>query len=109
MTATDRLTMLREAVAREGSQAKVAQRLGYSSTTISQALSGTYGGSLDALLAAVEEVYGTQEIECPILGTIQFPRCVAERRREFSTANPHRVRMYRACKACRFNTDSNTH
>lgn len=105
MTSEDRLTLLREAVAREGSQSKVAKRLGYSSTAISQALSDTYGGSLDILLTMVEEVYGTRVVPCPVLGDIMFPECVATRRRQFSTANPHRVRMYRACKACRFNTD----
>lgn len=105
MTSNDRLTLLREAVEREGSQAKVAKRLGYSATAISQALSGTYGGSLDILLNMVEEVYGTRIVPCPVLGEIQFPRCVQERRRGFSTSNPHRVRMYRACKECGFNTD----
>jgi transcriptional regulator with XRE-family HTH domain len=108
MTSSDRLTLLREAVAREKSQSKVAQKLGYSATAISQALSNTYGGSLDTLLAIVEEVYGTRIVECPVLGEIQFPECVATRRREFSTANPHRVRMYRACKACVLNTDLTT-
>jgi len=106
MTSEDRMTLLREAVEREGNQSKVAQKLGYSATTISQALSGTYGGSLDGLLTRVEEVYGTRIVACPILGEIRLPRCVAERRTGFSTANPHRVRMFRACKACRFNDDN---
>jgi DNA-binding transcriptional regulator YdaS (Cro superfamily) len=105
MTSEDRLTLLREAVAREGSQSKVAKRLGYSSTAISQALSNSYGGSLDILLTMVEEVYGTRVVSCPVLGEIVFPQCVLERRRPFSTSNPHRVKMYKACKSCDFNTD----
>lgn len=106
MTTADCMVLLREAVEREGSQIKVGKILGYSATTISQALSGTYGGSLDGLLTRVEEVYGTRIVACPILGEIQLPRCVAERRTPFSTANPHRVRMFRACKACRLNEDN---
>ena len=105
MTSEDRMTLLREAVDRQGSQSKVGRMIGYSATAISQAMSNTYGGSLDTLLTRVEEVFGTRIVACPVLGEINLPRCVAERRTLFSTANPHRVRMYRACKACGNNTD----
>jgi hypothetical protein len=105
MTDTDRLTLLREAVERHGSQAKVGKIIGYSTGAISQALSNSYGGSLDTLLGKVEECFGKEIIECPELGEIHFYKCVKERRRPFSAGNPSRVRQYRACKRCKFNTD----
>lgn len=105
MTNEDRLALLREAVADRGSQAKVGKLLGYSSATVSQALSGTYGGNVEAFLTRVEEVFGKAEIKCPVLGDILYPECVEERRKPFTTANPHRVRMFQACRACPNNTD----
>ena len=105
MTNDDRLGLLREAVENLGSQAKVGKRLGYSAATISQVLSGSYGGQIDAFLTRVEEVFGTSEIKCPVLGEILLPECVEERRKPFTTANPHRVRMFQACRICRHNTD----
>ena len=105
MTNTDRLGLLREAVAELGSQAKAARLLGYSSATISQVLAGQYKGALDGFLTRVEEVFGKSEVDCPILGKIGYPVCVEERRKPFTTANPHRVRMYQVCRSCPHNTD----
>lgn len=105
MTNDDRLEFLREAVATHGSQAKVARMLGYSAATISQVLAGQYKGLLDGFLTRVEEVFGTTEVDCPVLGTITYPQCVEERRRPFSSVNPHRVRMFQACRGCSNNAD----
>lgn len=107
MTNTDRLGLLREAVAELGSQAKAARLLGYSSATISQVLAGQYKGALDGFLTRVEEVFGRSTVQCPILGDIPYPVCVDERRKPFTTANPHRVRMFQQCRACVNNTDPN--
>lgn len=105
MTESSLIDLLRDAVAAQGSQARVAKMLGYSSTTISQALSGNYQGQLDTFLNRVEEVFGTRSFDCPVLGEIPLNRCVRERRTPFSTANPLRVQLYRACMNCKFNTD----
>lgn len=105
MTNDDRMALLREAVESEGSQAKVGRRIGYSAAAISQLLSSTYKGNVDAPLMRVEEVYGKTEVRCPVLGTITYPVCVEERRTPFTTANPHRVRMFQACRICAHNTD----
>ena len=105
MTNDDRVSLLQEAVETLGSQAKVGRRLGYSSATVSQVLSGSYGGQLDAFLTRVEEVFGRSQMDCPILGHILLPVCVDERRKPFTTANPHRVRMFQACRRCPHNTD----
>lgn len=105
MTTDTRLDLLRDAIAEHGSQAKVAKLLGYSSATVSQVLADSYGGQLDGFLTRVEETFGRSEIACPVLGTILLPECVEERRKPFTTANPHRVRMYHACRSCANNTD----
>ena len=105
MTNDDRLELLREAVAELGSQAKVARLLGYSTATVSQVLAGLYKGALDAFLTRVEEVFGKAEVLCPVMGAIAYPVCVEERRRPFTTANPHRVRMFQVCRVCPNNTD----
>lgn len=105
MTNDDRLNLLSEAVANLGSQPKVAKLLGYSPSTISQALSGKYPADLKTFLTKVEEVFGRSDVDCPVLGAIIYPTCVEERRKPFTTANPHRVRMYQACRKCEYNTD----
>lgn len=106
MTENDLLALLREAVESQGSQSKVSKMLGYSTAAISQVLGGVYKGSRDKFLTRVEEVFGTRIIICPVLGEILISRCVKERRKPFSTANPFWVRLYRTCKQCEFNTDN---
>lgn len=105
MTNDDRMGLLREAVVEMGSQAKVARLLCYSSAAVSQILAGQYKGTLDGFLTRVEEVFGKGEVECPVLGKIAYPTCVAERRKPFSSANPHWVMMYQRCRVCLFNND----
>ena len=105
MVNDDRLSLLARAVDEVGSQAKVARQLGYSPTAVNQALRGTYAGAMDALLARVEEVYSSREIDCPVLGLVPLCKCVEERREPFSSANPLRVRMFRTCRRCVNNTD----
>ncbi|MEW6427296.1 MAG: XRE family transcriptional regulator [Thermodesulfobacteriota bacterium] len=103
MTHEDRMELLRRAVAQEGSQAKVARRIGYSAGAVCAALKGAYGASLAALLTRVEEEYSDRTRTCPVLGEISFGRCAEERRTPFSASNPLRVKIYRACRNCPFN------
>ncbi len=105
MTENSLLDLLRDAVAAQKSQTRVAKLLGYSTATVSQVLSGSYQGALDKILARVEEVFGTRVVGCPVLGDIVLTRCVTERRTPFSAANPLRVQLYRACMRCENNTD----
>lgn len=105
MADDERLALVHRAVLEEGSQAKVAVKVGYSTATISQLMSGSYKGSTEAVLVRFEEVYGSRIVECPLLGEIRLANCVKERRRPFSATNPQRVRMYRACRHCEHNTD----
>ena len=105
MTENKLIDVLREAVEQHKSQTKVARMLGYSPATVSQILSGNYQGSLDKVLAKVEEVFGTRTVCCPVLGEVRIGRCMNERRSPFSAANPMKVRLYRSCPECENNTD----
>lgn len=100
MTENDLITMLRQAVDEAGSQSAVARRIGYSPAAVSQVLSGKYGGDMGIFLAKVEEVYGSRQVDCLVLGRIGLSRCAEERRTPFSASNPVRVRLYRVCKVC---------
>ena len=94
----DWLDALREAC-RETSQARVARRIGYSATVISQVLSGSYKGDLRAVRRAVEGAFLGSEVDCPALGPIPANRCLSEQRRPLTASNPQRVRIWRACRA----------
>lgn len=55
--------LLRKAVLAEGSQASVAARIGYSPAAISQAISGNYNGSTEAIAQAVLATYGGKAMQ----------------------------------------------
>jgi hypothetical protein len=84
------------------SQNKVAAKLERSSTMISQALSRTYKGDMEALAERVMGVFEQAVIRCPALGTMPSHVCQdwREKAKTFQTGNPLRVRMYRACHGC---------
>ncbi|MBM9605944.1 DUF3164 family protein [Desulfopila inferna] len=50
--------LLRKAILAEGSQAKVANKLGYSPATISQTVAGSYPGDTAGIAQKIMEVYG---------------------------------------------------
>ncbi len=52
------LNLLDKAVIAEGSQAAVARRLGYSTSTVSRLVRGRYSGNLDEIQQKVTEIYG---------------------------------------------------
>ncbi|AKU21899.1 LysR family transcriptional regulator [Massilia sp. NR 4-1] len=95
------LVLLR-AEAERTSIAQAAQRIGYSRTTVSQALSSKYPGDLSKLESAVLMVLEEPlEVDCPYLGlAIPLKMC-----REFSvksapTHNPVAMQHWRACQKC---------
>ena len=55
--------LLKRAVQIEGSQAKVAIKLGYSSATMSMVIGGTYNGDVDKIASKVKEVYGGKNMK----------------------------------------------
>ena len=105
MTEKERLALLQKKTL-EMTQAGVARRMGYSPATISQVLSGVYRGDLAAVLQRAEECFSPATVPCPALGRIVYSLCVEERRQPFSMASPHRVAMYKACRACALNEDT---
>lgn len=101
MSATDWIEALRAACAAE-SQRRVAGRIGYSASVVSQVLAGVYPGDLAAVEQAVRGALMNGVVACPELGSIEGHLCVGWRRaaRRFAATNSMRVRMYRACRAC---------
>lgn len=91
----------------ESSQAKVArdlrQRDGFpSSTVINQVVHGTYPSEKGRarLRELVEGRYMGVTVECPIQGQIARDECAHWQQQPFTTANPERVSMFRACRTC---------
>lgn len=93
------MELLEKAVRARG-QAAVARALGYSPSAINQVLKGTYGGSLDNLMARVAETYGDSTVHCPVMGEIPLRRCAEERRKPFAASSPQRAKLYMACRQC---------
>ncbi len=86
-------------VACEGShsQAAVAQRLGITSSYLTQVLGRTYRGPYDRVEAAVRGAYMGETVICPVLGEIGRDRCRDEQRRPFAVTSSVRARLFRAC------------
>ena len=55
--------LLRRAVSAAGSQAMVAQRLGYSPATLSMVMAGSYPGNIAAIAEKVLEIYGGKTMQ----------------------------------------------
>ncbi|WP_295582217.1 XRE family transcriptional regulator [uncultured Lamprocystis sp.] len=87
------------------SQARVVRQLRAASgcrfpsgTLISQVLNGCYPGRTARLQLLVDGLYGGVTVWCPVLGDITTDRCDANQHAPFSTVNPLRVMLYRACR-----------
>ncbi len=98
------LTILKQATEENGVR-PTAARLGVSPATISQIKNGRYGLS-ERLRARVAEVFGREEIPCPVLGLIGRARCLNNHRLAVqvggrATGNPETLRLFRACLSCR--------
>lgn len=99
MTASDRLELLRRIVAQHG-QSNVARRIGRTPGCLSQILSGTYKADSAIVLELVAAAFGTDTVDCPILGEIVLATCLEERAKPFKATSSQRVRLYRACQTC---------
>lgn len=86
------------------SLAEIGREIGYSKSTLSLVLAGTYSGNTQAVAAAVRRRYLQQSIPCPVLGEIPQRDCRQWASRAYSSASPLTVSMYRACRSgCRHN------
>lgn len=86
----------------ETSQREAAVVIGYSGSMVSQLLRNSYRGNLAAVEDAVRGAWMGATVECPVMGKIPTNACQEWRRkaRKFASSNNHRVRMFRACRAC---------
>lgn len=84
------------------SQSRVAARMDRSASLVSQVLSRTYKADLSAIEERFRGVFMAGRLKCPALGTLPLHECQDWRAksRTFTTGNPLRVRMFRACAAC---------
>lgn len=89
-----------QAEAQKTSINKTARRIGYSPSVVSQVLSGVYEGNLDNVKSRVEGALMNHTVECPVSGEIKLDTCLDNQALPFSTANPFRVQIYKACRRC---------
>jgi hypothetical protein len=81
----------------------VAGRLSLGKSTINEVLRRKYKGRIANIEAAVRGAFMGDTVECPVLDEIAVDLCLVNQRLPFSTANPVRVALHRACPTCRFN------
>ncbi|GAB5433159.1 MAG: hypothetical protein EpisKO_25290 [Epibacterium sp.] len=84
------------------SQAKTANRLGYSAGAVNLVLSNRYGASTDTIEQSVRGVLMAEKVTCPAMGEIGKDVCRMwrERSRTFSAANSQHVKMFKTCPKC---------
>jgi len=85
---------------RQSTSRAVARRLGYSDAVVSHALARSYPGDLQKLFVTIRGALMGETVECPIVGEITTDQCLDNQRKPFSTANPARARLFRACRRC---------
>ncbi|WP_169833518.1 transcriptional regulator [Methylobrevis pamukkalensis] len=77
----------------------MATQLGYSHSVVHEILRGKYKASTDAVEAKVRAIYMRGALRCPATGCeISGAQCETNQRLPFSTANPMRARLWRACR-----------
>ena len=64
---------------------------------------------LEFVRTRVEQHLLTIRLSCPVLGIISISQCSREQGRPFSSANPLKVQLYRACRdGCPYYKESKT-
>lgn len=98
----DEIAMLRTEVEKT-SQAEAGRKISYSPTVVNLVLSGKYTGDMDKVRKRIRQRLKPY-IACPVLGEITHTKCDTQRNLPFSAASSERVRLFKACKSCPFNT-----
>lgn len=94
------LTLLADDVARTGSKAKTAARIGVSRSAVSLALLGRYPAGTQRLEAKVLEVLAGQ-VACPHDGTeIARRSCIERANAPMPMSSPEALRAWVACRTC---------
>lgn len=97
---SDWLQLLGDAVAREGSKARVAGLLGVSRSAVSLALAGKYPAGTAKLEARVLDRLA-HRVDCPYLGRdIAANTCRSTASQPMSVSSPAAFRAWRACQTC---------
>lgn len=76
----------------------VAKVVGYSPSVIYEVIRCRYGGSYSRVEASVRQTIMRVVVKCPIAGEITGGACTEHQRRPYSSSNPTRVALYRACR-----------
>lgn len=87
-------------LSKKHSQACIAREMNYSKSTINLVLNGVYKGDLNAVERAFKRAFGTEIIDCPVLGEIKASRCLSISERPYLPSNHLRIQLYQACKDC---------
>lgn len=89
----------------KSSQRLVADRLGKSHGYVSRILNRKYAGSYDEAGTIVRVAYGSDQVECPVMGEMPLASCVRNRRRKGLPTNRLQHLWARHCPVCPLNTD----
>jgi hypothetical protein len=89
----------------ETSQARAANLVGYSSTTLSLVIGNRYAGDMAAVEERVRATVMSESIRCPELGDLDLAQCLDWRKRaaDFQPTSTLRRIMFDACRACPHN------
>ncbi|WP_310614052.1 hypothetical protein [Limnohabitans sp.] len=97
---SDVLSALSNAVARAGSQSKVAAELGVSTAVVNQLLKDRYTGDTATLTSRIRGQYMAEVVQCPVMGTLGRRHCLDNQSRPLAFTNPTRSALHAACKTC---------
>jgi hypothetical protein len=98
------LALMRQEADRTTRQS-LADRLGYSRTTVSLVLSGTYPGNTEKIATrAIAVLEPVLVVECPYLGVeLAIARCAEYSTQRAPTHHPIKMAHWRACQQCQNN------
>lgn len=88
------------AVARFGSQSKVAADLGVSPAVVNNLLRDRYPGNVKTMEERIRGQFMAETVLCPVLGTLGRRHCLDYQARPLAFTNSNRVRLHHACKTC---------
>ena len=97
--APPRFIQLLEAAANETDKTAAAKKIGISRTAVSLLLCNKYP-SPSCKKVELKILAALDQVQCPVLGALEMSECQKQRNTPFSSANPQRVNLYRACQQC---------
>jgi sRNA-binding carbon storage regulator CsrA len=81
------------------SQAKTAKKIKYSPAVVNLVLKNNYTGIYNNVKEAVNAHLMGKEIICPVLGKIELKDCIENQQAKFTTANPTKIKLFKACRS----------